>query len=44
MYERVTNGLAGYVKLKLYTKVTRNVEQRKHLKIQVFWDATSRQA
>jgi len=42
MYERVINGLAGYVKL--YIKETRNVEQRKHLKIQVFWDVTSRQA
>jgi hypothetical protein len=33
----------SYIKLKLYIKAKRNVEQRKHLKIQVFWDATNRQ-
>jgi 5-carboxymethyl-2-hydroxymuconate isomerase len=43
MFERVINGLAGYVKLKLYIKAKRNVEQRKHLKNKVFWVLTSRQ-
>ena len=44
MHERMINGLAGYIKLKLYIKATLNVEQRKHLKIHVSWNVTSRQA
>ena len=28
----------------MYIKATLNIEQRKHLKVQVFWDVTSRQA